>query len=374
MPAAGIFWLQALSIVMKKILLIFSILIILISCDYSEGLEVPDIEQSEDEVPFVPADGLNEYRRAEALAHTVSGKSVEAIPEMSDLELIENIIYSTPAIFKDGLLNTVMASLGVNLEDFFNKEHIRPSSRSASFDAALHIADEGVNVIDNLNTVYSANIEHIDLVASAECGNLGKFIFRLIDRNEWPYSQKASGRLGLSAYIDLNPAEEGAFDSLTFSSYADLELNNVNFDYVVVNGNRIYIPANGTAKFVGAVSIASSVFTYTDVNDNVEGFPLLDGSDSITYTNYYCPYEISISIRESNEFNCSRAFSILKNLLMNYNSQSRDYYWNQLTRLVWGSSGGEYITLELRIPDDGTGAERIVKFHDFEILNYLLPS
>lgn len=359
---------------MKK-LIILLILLSLISCDYSEGLYLPDIGESDESVPSVPAEGLNAYRKADAEAHIVPDKIIERIPELSDLDLIKNTVYSVPAVIKDGFLNTVLSSLGVDLDGFFVRENIRPSARSVSFDASLHIDDEGVNIFNgNTTPLYTAKVDYIDLVASAGCGNLGRFIFRLIDRNEWPYTQTASGRLGISAYIDLAPSEAGSYESLTFSAYADAELDNVYFNYVVVNGSRIYIPANGTARFAADISLASSLFTYADVDDSVEGYPMLDGSEEITYTNYYCPYEISISVKPTLEFSCSSAFSILTNLLKNYNSQSRDIYWNQLTELVWGSAGGEYITFELRIPDQGDGSERVIRLHDFEILNYLLPS
>ena len=359
---------------MKKLLLFLFILFILSSCDYVPVTDVPDIGSSDDSSINIPQDGLNSYKAAIADDKLVPGRVVEYVPEMDDISLVINMLYSTPELFNEGFFNNLFSSLGLDLNSFFDRDHVKPGSRAMSFLSELHIENESVEVVENLNPIYSAKLDYLDLVASSSCGNLGKFIFRLIDRNEYPYNQKADGRLGFSTFIDLSPQNNKDYASLTFSSYVNMDLNDVYFNYVTINDQRIYIPASGTAHLKADISLASSIFTEADIHNSAEGFPLLDGSGYVTYKNYYCPYSLSISIKETKEFSCSSAFTIIRNLLMNMNAQSRDIYWNELTRLVWGSEGGEYITIELYFPDTGNGSSRTLKYTNFEAISYLLPS
>ncbi len=363
--------------------LLISMFLVFLGCDLS-FLKDTSGELSDPVEIELPANGLHDYAPADLESVIIEGRVLEFPEDFSDLSdtaLLSLIYPSITEFLEEGYLSALLNALGLDFDTIFTPDHIRP--RAITFDASLHVLDEGVVLRNELRSLFDVNVHFLDILASGSSVNFMKFLFNTIDGDQWVYSNADAnmyGNLGLSLKLDATPiASEIESDLYRASASAcfNIDIASVSLGNIVFEKGgkkmEVYFPKKGNMKFQIGASMASSALTYIEEDTtNIGGYPVLDGNGAYVYGNYYCPYRIWLKVEESDSFSCQRVYELLRKMLTSSSGLANEQRWNQLCDIVWASQTAPHITLGVDILDDGSGNQRNMRLSDYALLQFLL--
>ena len=370
---------------MKKLLfIIISVVFIsLSSCGISLSEEDSGVFVPEEVV--TPISGLRPYVPVELEEVIEENRTVdlpEELKNVSDEYILTLAGSSLSQFFRNGFLKALFEGLGLDLDSMFDSSTLNP--RSITGKAELHVTDEGVKLKHEYYNIAEATINHLDVMAEGESANFLKFLFNTLDSSEWPYSQKSanmSGSVGLSMSFgvygtDRKVPEDKTLEKASGAFYLDAELNKIKLGTLTTkdsegNVTTFYFPSYGTMKFKAEMSIAQSVLTITKETNEIEGYPILNNKEEPEYFNYYAPYRIWLSVKESSEFDVREVFNLVKKMISASGSISNEAMWNKLCEIIWKNQSGPYITMGVDFLDNDMGEKRSVVLKDYALLQFL---
>lgn len=326
-----------------------------------------------------PPEGMGAY-------HVVDVSSVQregmnpSLPEsfrsLSSLELFAKLLPSVTQMFGKGHFASVFEAMGLDPDNLFDDGHLYPSTRSVTTSNRIHIENEGVTIVKDHETLVDARIDFIDIILDADSPEFMKFLFNSIDGNRWNYSPSSAsinGRLGVSGAA-ASISEE--YDELAASAYLladfyDLQIGSISLE---IGGQplELYFPNTGTLHIDAQASLASATMTYVLSDDtHVGGLGKPGGGGEVVYANVYCPYRLTLVVKETSYFDAESMFNAIRRMATS-SSLTGEAIWNVLCSYVWPGVPGPYITISMEIPDVGDGTSRSISVSDWELFQFLM--
>ena len=363
---------------MRNIISVLAVIIMLFlpSCD----LDLLDGAESSLNPPHEildPPEGLTGYRIVDVDDVVEEGRQV-SLPsdfrDKNDIELLTALISNFTDLFGANHFAELLEALGIDMDNVFSGPDIFPSSRSIITENRLNIAEEGVVLTDNYETKLEAYVDYLDLILNADSPAFMRFLFNAVDGYKWNYSPSnasMNGKLGLSGLVNM----ESSLEDAALSAYMDLEFYDVqigSFDFEF-NGTplTVYFPDTGTLHLEAQASFANNRIRYViDDTTSVGGLDRPDGSGQVIYGDAYCPFLVTLVVRETAYFDAKVLFDAIRRLAVS-SSLTGEAVWNTLETYLWPDSSGPNITITFHIPDMGDGTSRTVSASDWTFFQFL---
>ena len=319
---------------LMKVCIQVLILLTAVSCTYP-GYDF--IDGSEDSVVIIPADGR--YVEATLDDVVIPGLDFEAFDDITAV-FTSTVGFFTDFFGVDGILSMIADEVGVPVPDIV----IRPRSISASL--SVDARDEVIMLGSRYADYSSVRLSELKLDASGNVSNLMALILHSIDSHEWPENEAVTGKLDLNMLLRLEKGEDAGASVMPLamlSANVKIELENVKFSSLVVNGVSVPLPKSGKLRISGVDASFASSHLSVSLDDGE--FPSLDGSRGSR--RIYRPYSVSFRIEPTLLFDASKAFNAVKGMVQH--PESQDAYWSLFTRIVWGRFSGDHVSLTTRI-------------------------
>lgn len=361
----------------------FAILSLFFSCSFSLFDEQGGELAFPEDIGVPIFDEINPYRPVDFDQVVDYCRPITVPKGFSSLHDIEVLEYTYPSItefFGKGYFYALFEGLGLDPDDIFNRGNLRPRSVVSKFD--LRVRDEGVLLRKNYNSVADVNVSYLDISAMAGSTNFLKLFFSILDGSEWIYPMAEVGLDGGAALSFFASVAEGSdpdavVEKAAISLYADFRFEDTGLDILTFKRSDgsvydVYFPSEGLLQFKAAGSLASSVLTFIDEDKtNIEGYPVLDGSEALVLNNYHCPYIFWINIKETAVFRAEDVFNQLVELLSSPGGLSGEALWKKVSSVIWRGKTPPYISLGVEFLDDGSGESRSIIMTDYSVLQFL---
>ena len=317
----------------RKSVLLFAMLVMLLlpSCHY----EVLDFDSvPSDEVVVPPDDGSYEKASID-MVKVVGLDSDESVTAKLALESFPNYM---SRFFQDGFLSEICNKIGISLPDVT----LRPS-RAISASVDIKAVDEVLSIGTPYHDWSEVYLDRLTIKADGNAQNLVGLILHHSDPMTWPKDVPFTGKLELGLKSGIKNGSDKPDEQMPKAYVAariNIELQNVIFSTVVVNGNTIPYPVEGRIKVSRLDgSFASSHLTRrTDWNSE---FP---STGEPSYETLYAPFALSLHMEPTRMFNVKDVIYAVEHIIKN--NESADSYWSYIVNTCWDKYAGDHIVLD----------------------------
>lgn len=337
----------------RIVLLLTVIISLLISCDFSLGdKNISAVYPGEGFISSGNTGNLTAYEPVDLNDLIDSDKNPENIGSSSEIDRTLKALSDVFTVLNGSFFESIAKGTGLNNEEFFGYEHIKPRSVSSSFE--FHALDEGIRIIDGQDMLYEVNADYLDFIASLECRDFVRFFLNYLIRGRYNYSYdyiKADGKVGTSFKLSSSGTDRPA---MIFNGFLNVEAKDLKLDEYNFNGmngiGKVFISVKGGLKVGGALSFAKSGFMYSVNAPDHGGFPAIEEGNYEQKFAYH-PYCVSLYVRESILADCSKLYDDIVSIMKSGSSLISEELYNTIAEALWPDHGSGNIILTVKYAD-----------------------